>query len=177
MRFAAASLLALIVLGAPAVLAAPAAAPVQTPPAAPAADKAPGFVLPDAAGQYFFLSKNVGQSVLVLYFAAEYCAACKKLMPLIMDLKARQKEAPWRLLVLSQDTEGLPLLAEFKKNKWEIAALLNDGFGNAAEKYRIKKLPGLVVVDRAGQIRLRETGFKEDTLSRLESVLAELTAP
>jgi peroxiredoxin len=137
------------------------ASPVQ------AGDRAPEFVLPDAAGDMVSLSQYRGQP-LVLHFWATWCPYCKKLQPGLQGLEDSYRES--RLVVLGisfrEDKDADPQGVLVKRGH-RFKTLLNGD--DVAQMYGVRGTPTTFFIDRRGRvIGMTHTSNPEDP------VLAEL---
>ncbi len=149
--------------------------------------KAPGFALLNNRGEYTSRSQMKGN--LIISFWASYCKPCKHEMPEIIKLfKKYEKSKNLRLVLINVDT-----------NKEKPAKEKADGFLNeigvhhdylldiyqVAIKQYMKasggkdrktelNVPSTFVVDKKGYFVLKTTGYKKDTLNKLENALKKL---
>ena len=153
-----------------------------------AGQEAPSFYLPTMNAQLsktdrFVLRNLVGDEApekkraVVLSFAASYCAPCKKELKELPALKAKLDEANIVLAVVVIDTkkEGREMMRKLTVDELKLPfPVLNDKFGIVGKRYRAYALPTMVVISPEGKVRWVNTGFKEDTLTKLQGELGLL---
>lgn len=150
---------------------------------------APTFSLPALAGDRVSLRLYCGDTLLkphvnnirqivVLSFWATYCKPCRKEIPELMKFAAAHVADSVKILLVSIDKEGAPIVDPYvKENKFTLPVLL-DPYRKTAERYGVSSLPALFVLDGKGTIRYSSVGFKEnDPLdAKLESIVADIRA-
>ncbi len=119
---------------------------------------APNFVVKKLAGEIIALEKFRGQVVL-LDFWATWCKPCVKSMPALQQLHDRFSPKGFSVLGISTDANGAKHVPPFlTKHKISYPIFLDSTDEPAWEKYKVKVLPMLFLIDRKGQIVQQWTG-------------------
>ncbi len=122
-------------------------------------DSAPMFSLPDSSGSTFYLGDAVGATRkknghgIVLSFFASWCIPCRNELPLINSLvdELKTKGVTVVLVDVKEDFETISaLLTELKVDK---PIVLSDRNGKASEKYQVRFLPTMFLIDAGGKVR------------------------
>jgi cytochrome c biogenesis protein CcmG/thiol:disulfide interchange protein DsbE len=129
---------------------------------------APDWMLVSAQGETVRLSETVKEQPVVLLFWASWCPYCKALMPHLHSLRLEHGD-DIVILAINFREDGDPV--EFVRNAGYDFTVLPDGDDVAAE-YDIYGTPGLLIVDKAQNIRFdlralprREPPFSEESSS------------
>ena len=144
-------------------------------PAAHGAPAAPGFRVKQLDGPRTFDSRNlIGKKVVVLRFQASYCKPCARESAALSRLTERYSGRGVEVIALHvQDTvQDVRRFMRTHKPGYAIALDPKLGVGN---RYEVKGTPYTVVIDRKGEIVLRQAG--EGVIARLPKVLDEALAP
>ena len=116
----------------------------------------PNLALPMLDGEPWKLSGQLGQAVL-LNFWASWCEPCRAEMPALQRLSARY--APAGLQVLAVNFRESPdTVRRFVADTGMGLPVLMDADGSAAKSLGIGIFPTTVVIDRRGRIRFTVTG-------------------
>lgn len=119
---------------------------------------APNFVVMDLSGESVTLQKFLGKVVL-LDFWATWCKPCVKSMPALQQLHERYAAKGLVVLGVSTDVKGEKKVSSFiAKHKISYPVFLDSDDEPAWEKYKVKVIPMLFLIDRAGQIIQQWTG-------------------
>lgn len=116
---------------------------------------------------------------LVVSFAASYCKPCRRELP---ELARRAAEFGPRgvafvVVLLDTEEEGRAEMRRFTVDELGLPfPVVADRFGLLGQRYGAGELPLLVVSDARGSVRSVTTGYREDTLPRLDELLEELLA-
>ena len=132
---------------------------------------APEFSLPlagDIEGSRWALSAYRGR-VVVLDFWALWCKPCREQMPITERLaRGRSKD-----VVVVGVNEGDPMadVEAFVAKQRPGYDVVSDADGEVAERYQVRGLPTLVVIDRSGRV----SGFESGVVpyARLERLVDE----
>jgi len=151
-------------------------------------DAAPVFSLPIASGDYFFLRdvsglklrkpwKNKTKYVVAMSFFATWCAPCQKEIPHLTEVQKQLKQAPVKIMMVDVGEKPEVLNPYLAKKKLELPVLM-DRFQVVSEKYQVKGLPSLVIIDKQGKVRRYSKGFKNnsDFSAELFNFLSSLAA-
>ncbi|MDD5673360.1 MAG: redoxin domain-containing protein [Chitinivibrionales bacterium] len=155
----------------------------------PAGEKAPSFSLPGLDGKRLSLYELCGDVLskpylnkipytVVLSFWATYCIPCQKEMPQLQLFAQKHLSDSVKVLCVSIDAEGGTLVEPFVTAKKYSNTILLDQYKKTAERYGVKSLPALFVIDRHGVIRFSALGYdeKNELSGKLEQVVADVKA-
>ena len=146
-------------------------------------DDAPTFFVRDLAEKNFFFSDtlNTGKPAVLSFFAT-WCGPCRLEMPELDTLSHSYKDVNFYLVDVSGLTQGKSKMKEDpEKVKIMVESLgvtlqvLMDKYGKVAEKYGVKSLPRLVVIDAKGIVHYIHDGYAPGDEKKLKEVLDKLT--
>jgi cytochrome c biogenesis protein CcmG, thiol:disulfide interchange protein DsbE len=145
---------------------------------------APSFSLPTLSGDRMSLSIYCGETLskpyvnkvrqtMILSFWATYCKPCQKEMPELISFANKHKTDNVVVLCVSIDKEGAAVVEPFVKEKNYTVQVLLDPYTKTAERYGVKSLPALFVIDTLGIIRYSSLGYDEKNPlePKLESII------
>jgi peroxiredoxin len=129
------------------------------------------FTLPDLNGNKVKLSDYKGKVVL-LEFWATWCPPCRASIPGIEKLHETYKNKGLAVLAVSLDEGGWDTVKSFVQ-KNGITYLVLRGSDEVAEKYQVRTIPLIVILDKEGKISKRYLGFgnEEDLEKDIKAVL------
>lgn len=139
---------------------------------AASADAAPDFTLPSSKGDNVRLAEQRGQ-VVMLNFWASWCGPCRKEMPLLDAMYQRYSSAGFVLYgvnVEEDNTDAKKLLKELGVT----FPVLFDTESKASSLYNVDAMPTTVVIDKKGQIRYVNRGYKEGDENKYRDQIREL---
>ena len=145
-------------------------------------DEAPTFFVRDLGEKNFFLSDtlNLGRPTVLSFFAT-WCVPCRAEMPELDTLSQSYKDVNFYLVDVSGLTQGKSKMKEDpEKVKMMIDKLgvslqvLMDKYGKVAEKYGVKSLPRLVVIDAKSTVHYIHDGYAPGDEKKLKEVLDKL---
>jgi len=148
------------------------------PSVAHAGDVASDFTLRDINGQSVTLSELKGR-VVIMSFWATWCGPCKEEMPHLQKMYAElESEGLTVLSISTDDARSASRVKPFiKKNGYSFPVLLDRDSTVISAYNPSKTLPFTVVVDRAGEVAKRHSGYNPgDEVELLEEVKALLAA-
>ena len=146
-------------------------------------DNAPTFFVRDLAEKNFFLSDTLklGKPTVLSFFAT-WCVPCRVEMPVLDTLSQSYSDINFYLVDVSGLTQGKSKMKEDpEKVKMMVESLgvtlqvLMDKYGKVAEKYGVKSLPRLVVIDAKGKVHYIHDGYAPGDEKKLKEVLDKLT--
>ena len=146
-------------------------------------DEAPTFFVRDLQEKNFFLSDTLklGKPTVLSFFAT-WCGPCRLEMPVLDTLSQSYKNINFYLVDVSGLTQGKSKMKEDpEKVKIMVESLgvtlqvLMDKYGKVAEKYGVKSLPRLVVIDDKGKVHYIHDGYAPGDEKKLKEVLDKLT--
>lgn len=119
-------------------------------------EPAPDFALKSVSGENLRLSEHRGQVVLVVFWAS-WCPECPQLLDDLQALYAEVQGEAVEILAVSVDY--LDARAARAAAGASIAyPILLDVKRDVVKSYRIEKMPGVVIVDRDGNISATNLG-------------------
>ncbi len=146
-------------------------------------DDAPTFFVRDLQEKNFFLSDTLklGKPTVLSFFAT-WCVPCRAEMPELDTLSHSYKDINFYLVNVSGLTQGKAKMKEDpEKVKMMVDKLgvnlkvLMDKYGKVAEKYGVKSLPRLVVIDDKSKVHYIHDGYASGDENKLKEVLDKLT--
>ena len=146
-------------------------------------DEAPTFFVRDLTEKNFFLSDTLklGKPIVLSFFAT-WCGPCRVEMPVLDTLSQSYSNINFYLVDVSGLTQGKSKMKEDPaKVKIMVESLgvtlqvLMDKYGKVAEKYGVKSLPRLVVIDAKGTVHYIHDGYAPGDEKKLKEVLDKLT--
>ena len=135
-------------------------------------EPAKDFELVAIDGRRVKLSDLKGK-VVVLDFWATWCGPCVKSVPTLVQLYEKYRARGLEILSITVDEQAdLYKIAPFAK-EYQIAypVLLDAG---AKELYNVKSFPTTIFIDRAGQVRYRDTGFSTETPRMWDTLVEQI---
>jgi peroxiredoxin/Cu/Ag efflux protein CusF len=148
----------------------------ERPPSRPASFQAPDFTLPTLSGGTIRLADFRGKVVL-LNFWATWCVPCRMEMPALEALYQRHKDAGLAVLAINLDTLSTAGVEAFVQEVMVTFPVALDPSWSIARGYRVLGLPTTYLIDRAGNVVVREVGERDwlDEVSRVavEGLLRE----
>ncbi len=136
------------------------------------ADPAPDFTLQSSTGENVRLAEQRGQ-VVMLNFWASWCGPCRKEMPLLDAMYQRYSSAGFVLYgvnVEEDNTDAKKLLKELGVT----FPVLFDTESKASSLYNVDAMPTTVVIDKKGQVRFVNRGYKDGDENKYRDQIREL---
>jgi thiol-disulfide isomerase/thioredoxin len=136
------------------------------------ADPAPDFTLPSSTGENVRLAEQRGQ-VVMLNFWASWCGPCRKEMPLLDEMSKRYSAACFVLYgvnVEEDNTDAKKLIKELGVS----FPILYDTESKASSLYNVDAMPTTVVIDKKGEIRFVNRGYKAGDENKYRDQIREL---
>ncbi len=138
----------------------------------PAGTPAPSFSLPSLSGDRVSLSTYCGATLskpylnkirhtVIVSFWATYCKPCQKEIPELQTFAGKHKKDNVIVLCVSIDKEGADIVDPFVKEKGYAVQVLLDPYTKTSERYGVRSLPALFVIDTMGIIRFASLGYDE----------------
>ena len=123
------------------------------------------WTLPNSKGGEQTLSKEYANNVVLLDFWATWCGPCKAKMPHVQKMYDKYKSKGLKVIsVLSGDVGHEKQAAEYIK-KYKYTFDLVFGNNKLSEKYKIRFLPTVMLVDKTGKIiHFRDTPGVNDNI-------------
>jgi len=145
-------------------------------------DEAPTFFVRDLQEKNFFLidTLKLGKPTVLSFFAT-WCGPCRLEMPVLDTLSQSYKNINFYLVDVSGLTQGKSKMKEDpEKVKIMVESLgvtlqvLMDKYGKVAEKYGVKSLPRLVVIDQKSTVHYIHDGYAPGDENKLKEILDKL---
>lgn len=136
------------------------------------ADPAPDFTLQSSTGENVRLAEQRGQ-VVMLNFWASWCGPCRKEMPLLDEMSKRYSAAGFVLYgvnVEEDNTDAKKLIKDLGVS----FSILYDTESKASSLYNIDAMPTTVVIDKKGEVRFVNRGYKEGDENKYRDQIREL---
>ncbi len=151
--------------------------------------EAPKFLLRDAmSGEAVYLSDYTGKvlrqpwkkqerKAVVVSFWATWCEPCKIEIPLLVNMAEEFKDKPVKMfLVNTREDRKMTedsIRAVMKRREYTLPCLL-DATGTVGDRYAVRGLPMIVVIDKFGIIRKINRGYHENFHLEIAELLREL---
>jgi thiol-disulfide isomerase/thioredoxin len=116
----------------------------------------PGLAVRSLAGEPVRLDQIRGPALVDLW--ATWCMPCARALPFYQRLAA---ETGIRVVAISIDADDAPV-RDWLANHAVPFEILRDPDGEAAEKLGMTLMPTSFLIDRAGVVRARHDGFREE---------------
>lgn len=125
-----------------------------------------------APGGEVKLSDLKGKVVLVDFWAT-WCGPCRQSIPMVQKLYEKHRAEGFEVMgvALERDEAGVRAFARDMGMTYSTGIPVNV---ETLQAYRPDSIPTMALVDRKGQIRLREVGFASETEAKLERVIKKL---
>jgi peroxiredoxin len=136
------------------------------------ADPAPDFTLQSSSGENVRLAEQRGQ-VVMLNFWASWCGPCRTEMPLLDEMSKRYSAAGFVLYgvnVEEDNTDAKKLI----KDLGVTFPILYDTESKASSLYNVDAMPTTVVIDKKGEIRFVNRGYKPGDENKYREQIREL---
>jgi thiol-disulfide isomerase/thioredoxin len=132
----------------------------EHPPPRPVSFPAPDFTLPTLSGAPIRLADFRGQ-VILLNFWATWCVPCRMEMPALEALYQRHKDAGLAVLAVNLDMLSTAGVEAFVKEVAVTFQIVLDPSWSTAQVYRVVGLPTTYLIDRGGNVVVREVGERD----------------
>jgi thiol-disulfide isomerase/thioredoxin len=139
-------------------------------------DPAGAFALPDASGRPVTLASFRGQ-IVILDFTASWCVACRRALPELETLGRRYADRGVVVVTVVLDASRGDA-DRFLGDVVPDAAMhvLYDPTGRTLASYGASGMPAHYVLDRRGVAQLVASGYTDDRMAAIESVVTRLLA-
>jgi peroxiredoxin len=135
-------------------------------------DPAPEFSARDLADHDVNLADYRGRKVVLIDFWATWCGPCKMAMPGLQSVQDDFKSRGLEILSVNQG-ESSEQAGSFMKKKGYGFHVLLDPDSAIGDKYAVRGIPTVVVVDKTGMVRFIRVGYGPDD-SELRRTLERL---
>ncbi len=136
---------------------------------------APGFTLPDPAGNPVALADFRGRYVL-LNFWATWCPPCLREMPSMERLSTSISKRSFVVLGVSLDKEGAVKVNPYLKRLGVTFPIVLDTDSKIATLYGTRDLPSTFLIDPQGRVILAAKGERDWAAAEMIEYFQELTA-
>ncbi len=149
--------------------------------------EAPSFSMPSLSGKRESLRIWCGKKLIKPYindihhtvivsFWATYCKPCQKEIPELQKFYNKHKDENIKIFLISIDDKGAGVVVPFAEERDYRLPILFDPYKKTAERYGVKSLPALFVIDPDGIIQYASIGYKEEVPleETLETVLTAI---
>jgi thiol-disulfide isomerase/thioredoxin len=117
---------------------------------------APDFTLQDLSGRSVKLSAQKGKVVLIEFWAT-WCPPCRESIPWLNTLQKRYADKGLVILAVSVDEGGWDDVQKFAVDH-QISYPVLQGTDEVAQKYQVRLIPSLYLVDKLGMIKKQHMG-------------------
>jgi peroxiredoxin len=121
---------------------------------------APDFTLPTLSGAPIRLS-NLRGKVVLLNFWVTWCGPCRAEMSTLDALYQRYKDRGLEVLAVNLDTAPIANIQAFVGKAGVSLRVVLDSSSSTARTYRVFALPTTYLIDRAGNVVVREAGGRD----------------
>jgi len=128
--------------------------------------------LSQAPPRQISLAEQQGKVVL-LSFWASWCRPCDYELPVLNQFYLANREHGVAVLAISTDADRQAALRYAQERRLELP-MLWDEEGRVADRYQVRSLPTLVVIDPEGRVRQVESGLRYDMESWLRGQVRQL---
>jgi peroxiredoxin len=136
-------------------------------------DAAPNFSLPTLAGGSFTLSEEWKKGPLVFVFFKITCSTCQFTFPYLDRMYRSYKQEPVAFWGISQDNAEKSRIFRERFGVTFPVALDHESYA-ASKLYQFVSVPTILLVDRDGTIRFRQSGFSKEGLIGLSEEIGRM---
>lgn len=122
-------------------------------------------------GDPFTLSDYQGEKIVILDFWATWCGPCRTAMPIMEEMAKEYADNDVVLITVNQG-ETREEIQEFLDSEGLHSTVAMDPTAEFGNKYKVKGIPTMVIVDKEGNVAGYYVGFNEQGI---RSTLAGLT--
>ncbi len=119
---------------------------------------APDFMLQDLSNHAVKLSSYRGHKVVLMDFWATWCGPCRMAMPGLQDLADKFKDHGLEILRVNQGESADQVRSFIERRKYSFNAALDQN-QSVGDKYGVRALPTLVLVDQKGVVQWICVGY------------------
>src|SRR6185295_9762977 len=139
----------------------------------PVGKPAPGFSLAGLNSKENVSLSDFQGKVLLLDFWASWCMPCRRLMPMLGGLKARNPQL--EIVAISVDEDRGKALTFLRGVEPGLKAA-HDAEHKVADAYALEGMPTCVIIDKQGRMRFRHDGYSAGDLEKAEREIKLLLA-
>ncbi|GEP97172.1 TlpA family protein disulfide reductase [Chitinophaga cymbidii] len=134
----------------------------------------PSIAYPDAMGKVQGLEKYKGKYVLIDFWAS-WCGPCRQAIPKVKALYDTYKSKGFDVVSVSIDTNEKAWRKAMEEEKMPWEQLLSDNKDKTMEEFQFGGIPTLYMIDPAGKIMGKYTGFSPEAEAGIKKILEERT--
>lgn len=134
----------------------------------PAAD----FTLPASSGNNIRLSEQVGEVVMINFWAS-WCAPCREEMPLLDNLYGKYRDLGFTILGINLD-ENRDDAAKVLEQIPVSFPVLFDPKSEISRLYDVRAMPTTILIDRDGNVRALHKGYMPGFVDQYENEVKTL---
>ena len=120
--------------------------------------RAKDFTLASRSGKNIRLNEQIGQVVLVNFWAS-WCGPCREEMPKLEQLHQKYKDLGVTILGINID-ENPQLAKKLLKDIKVTFPILYDPDAQVSEPYQVESMPSTYLIDKRGNLRFLHQGYK-----------------
>lgn len=136
------------------------------------AEPAPDFTLQSSTGENVRLAEQRGK-VVMLNFWASWCGPCRQEMPLLDAMHKRYGPAGFQLYGVNVEEDNTDAKKMIKEMGVSLPVLY-DPESKASTLYKVDAMPTTVMIDKKGQIRYVNRGYKPGDENKYRDQIREL---
>jgi len=140
--------------------------------AAFAADAAPDFTLKSSTGENVRLAEQRGQ-VVMLNFWASWCGPCRQEMPLLDGISKKYGKMGFVLYGVNVEEDNTAA-KKMLKDLGVSFPILFDTESKLSGLYNVEAMPTSVIIDKKGNIRYIDRGYKAGDENKYKEQIMEL---
>lgn len=136
------------------------------------AETAPDFTLKSDSGENLRLAEQRGKVVMINFWAS-WCGPCREEMPILDALYDRYEKAGFTLFGVNVEQD--PQAAQkFLADVGVSFPILFDPESDVSRDYQVNAMPTTVMVDRDGEVRYVNRGYREGDEEKYRKQIKEL---
>lgn len=133
--------------------------------------QAPDFTLASVDGKTVSLAEFRNKDVVLLDFWATWCPPCRAAMPELAELDAQYGGKGLKVISINQGEDAATVAKFVKETGYKPLVLLDSG--PTSDKYHVRAIPTLVLVDKTGKVLSVQEGYSPVTHSQLEAEICK----
>lgn len=138
----------------------------------PLEGSAPDFTLDSASGENIRLSEQVGEVVMINFWAS-WCGPCREEMPLLDELHQKYEMMGFKLLGINLDENRKDAEALLKQIPVSFPVLF-DPESEISRLYDVSAMPTTILIDRDGNLRQLHKGYQAGFEDKYEADIKAL---
>ena len=126
---------------------------------------APAFSFPGLTSKDTLTLSAFHGKVVLLDFWASWCLPCRKLMPMLSQIKERRPAL--EILAVSIDVDKTKALSFLRDSEFGLKDAW-DSDQSAAKIYGVEWMPACFLIDKQGRLRFRHDSYSGEDLKKIE---------